>query len=166
MSGQGFEGQGPAVASRPIKFRFWSGQAMFSESNQVYPCMHQQALFDAGSVNPLAWDHIGKSGAAFLQFTGLKDKTGREIYEGDIVRHPTDGIFRIQWYSDRWEAYQSPCETSFDGRNLFSVHNIMEILGNIYERPNLLKGVGASPEPTHPQEISPSHPILKGPSHE
>lgn len=81
-----------------------------------------------------------------MQFTGLKDKNGKEIYEGDVLMYPaTDGRGKgsVEWsdsfcswmlaradYSETFSSFAYPRHT--DGTCRF------EIIGNIYENPELL----------------------------
>lgn len=105
----------------------------------------------------------------WMQFTGLLDKNGREIYEGDILRlhcGPSDGTFEkaevnasVVWKEDRFTVEIPDKEVvasqgSMEGKkvNVRTMHSWcgghtcllvwqskLEVIGNIYENPDLLK---------------------------
>ncbi len=73
-----------------------------------------------------------------MEFTGLKDRNGKEIYEGDICKqtNPTNTrdlnkILLIEWVHD--------VEENTDAGFSISNGNAYKIIGNIYENPELLK---------------------------
>lgn len=62
-----------------------------------------------------------------MQYTGLKDRYSKEIYEGDILLLGHDRIVEVKW------------DTEIAGFCPFITWEAYEIIGNIYENPELIK---------------------------
>ena len=108
--------------SRVIKFRVW---------NFVGECMHDwRELVEKNKIHLLANQ---QNSYPVMQFTGLTDKNGVEIYEGDIVKSlgVTDYCFGV-----RPVIFDNGC-FKVSGYGLFS--GLVEVIGNIYQNPELLK---------------------------
>lgn len=73
-----------------------------------------------------------------MQSTGLKDKNGTEIYEGDIVKNIYDEIYVVKWF-DAGFYLEEKYNGGFDYSELHFGDN-KEVIGNIYENPKLLEG--------------------------
>lgn len=101
--------------------------------------VYQEGKFDRANHNDPQYNDPEKF--ELMLWTSLLDKQGKEIYEGDILiddEYPEEGISyavvkweRAGWVADPW----------FDNKEFFSDIEGYEIVGNIYENPELLKGV-------------------------
>jgi len=144
---------------REIKFRAWhKGQQRILEmtigTDYVPHFLNDVKAFGGGYINLFDPD------IELMQFTGLKDKNGKEIYEGDMVKtkqeiqpdmtNPNrkilvEGIGEIKWGGTGW-IIPMP---SFKGKEwlmttdatiIFDPIGIeKEVIGNVFENPELLK---------------------------
>jgi len=75
---------------------------------------------------------------AINQFTGLADKNGKEIYEGDILKDKYSDLY-IVFFKNGSFVYKSITEKLDLFYNLSNSNNQWEVIGNIYENSDLLK---------------------------
>lgn len=133
---------------REMKFRVWTGSAM--EYRLVVGALgafYVEGIDpkDSACLSPFNTKYSDQ--VPVMQFTGLCDKNGKEIYEGDIVRnddkyYPINPVIYcaeiINDHDGDWdEWYCGFCLEDVDHTPLSSD---VEVIGNIYEHPELLKG--------------------------
>jgi len=126
---------------KTIKFRAWDKE----ENEMIYGLNQMVWNWDLARNKP---EILFDGEIPITQFTGLKDKNGKEIYEGDVVKiqHP---------YKNRcWIGEIIFDEYAFNGKDFYMagfIHfdnpsdlfvegtDFIEIIGNIYENPELLE---------------------------
>jgi uncharacterized phage protein (TIGR01671 family) len=122
---------------RAIKVRAWiPDEDSYNEETGLYDrwsMTYDLAFEEFEPINQLlaGVEHL-------MQYTGLKDKNGKEIYEGDIVRfdNSSAGIPDAD-YRQAVVQYRAP---EFMPHHLSNVTGYdVEVIGNIYENPELLK---------------------------
>ncbi len=84
------------------------------------------------NVNPL------EKADAVMDYIGLQDKNKKDIYEGDIVKvEPDEKYTGIVYYMSGIGMYVVKQELVDDGSYHFLTYDISEVIGNIYENPEL-----------------------------
>lgn len=107
--------------NRIYKFRAWDNL-----NKEMKLAWHPRFKVD-GYITEVLQDDI------LMQFSGLKDKNEKEVYEGDIVTDMQGDKRIVEWSSNGfWCSYPN-------GDHYWPNKDYLEIIGNIYENSNLLK---------------------------
>lgn len=114
---------------REIKFRAWNPLTKkFDYSGQSLQLNYKGIWFGSFAAN--LTDYL-------QQYTGLKDKNGKEIYEGDIAL--LHGYYRIDVrFKNGMFLLDAPTNHGDVEEILYNRLDTCEIIGNIYETPELL----------------------------
>ena len=123
---------------REIKFRAWHKEKKIIGKVLGIDILHKEIFFSNGDVD--CYEFSDFKYIELMQYTGLKDKNNKEIYEGDIVKlRANHGIGVVKYY-DEWGAfvieYIKPRPLAVLGMNYYKED--IEVLGNIYENLELL----------------------------
>ena len=132
--------------NRQLKFRVWD-----KISNKfIFPSFGYDIVGNSGDITKgiyythcigLTWkeevkDRHDIKNFIFQQFTGLKDRDGQEIYEGDILETSTGFRITVKWSNDgQWKCYRVD-KTVFS--QLWNCSKIYPIVGNTFKNPELL----------------------------
>lgn len=120
---------------REIKFR---GKSVLNDEWIYGDLVHR--INSPKTISPVQINGIGVKEDTVGQFTGLFDKNGKEIYEGDIIEG-FDIIIEV-WYSEDRACFiaemKEPQNCMVDILGGYDTGR-MEIIGNIYDNPDLNK---------------------------
>nr|DAT75636.1 MAG TPA: YopX protein [Caudoviricetes sp.] len=123
---------------REIKFRAWHKGKKIIVNVLGIDILHKKTFFLNEDVD--CYEHVDFKNIELMQYTGLKDKTEKEIYEGDIVKLRNNHGMGVVKYYDEWGAfvveYIKPRPIVVLGTNYYKED--IEVIGNIYENPELL----------------------------
>jgi len=126
--------------NREIKFRAWDGEKMVSVNDIVFSGKEPKAYWRENSVT--------ETSSIINQFTGLHDKNGKEIYEGDILKWKCSKsgsnkvkvhLVTIEWCRHHYQLTIYDNKEKWATQKSFWNASDRELIGNIYENPELLK---------------------------
>lgn len=130
---------------RQIKFRCWDGETMWLPETKTVDgnntTLHffnpdfgiKWGLYDSRLENRVVSGGYDES--VLMQLTGMRDKNKNEIYEGDLVQRE-DRVYEIQWGKWCWvkRLQRNSLTLCFD---IIEARDY-EVIGNIYEHPELI----------------------------
>jgi uncharacterized phage protein (TIGR01671 family) len=134
---------------RPIKFRAWNKKIKAMGSALPLKIWTDDIASDIGREKYLR----DRDNIVLMQFTDLRDKTGKEIYEGDVVQEKNGNIHKIEWgghwnYAGFGLSGKRKNKEDWESDYYWDALNpewaeVLEVIGNIYENPDWLRPEGA-----------------------
>lgn len=129
---------------REIKYRAWNKKLKFMEMFNS----HKSGILYAGGEFTVNSGYDGLDNPTFeedttdnfilMQYTGLKDKNGVKIFEGDILHHRTQGSRKVIYpMSDSFAGFGLESNNGFKN-TLQDSTKLYEVIGNIHANPELL----------------------------
>lgn len=126
--------------SRQMKFRFWD--KLYSKMSDPISMRHLATEHRAYKDEYIEW----------LQWTGLQDKNGQDIYEGDILQSENSAFYihhQVVWSSGfmGWQMLNLKSGDPQDGSPQLFVgakNRKIEVIGNIYANPELINPIQES----------------------
>ena len=145
--------------NREIKFRAWNTELnnmvypTIDFGRELYPITYQRrtkTVLEDGEDTEIVFELVSvdyilqSSDYEVMQYTGIEDKNGNEIYEGDIISFEDDPAHVVKWNKDFccWTCWED--EKLNDDGEVFDWSQMKKrnskhylIHGNIYQNPNL-----------------------------
>lgn len=115
--------------NRLIKFRAWNKEKKQMVFNQFVISAYGNIMRNEPAREWHSWKN---EDWILMQFTGLKDKNRKEIWEGDIVIDDEDIKWEVKWDFNQWTFRSQNTRRAF-------VPDSIEVIGDIYENLELLK---------------------------
>ncbi|HDR4727308.1 hypothetical protein J0835_28400 [Bacillus cereus group sp. Sample62] len=125
-----------------VEFRAWEKEEkkMYHDVGIVGTLIileHEQRGYDFCEADLTRYDQLDNK-YDLMQYTGIKDKNGKKIFKGDIVKDHDECLYIVEW--DKKEAmfyYKDSYGYEDDDLRMSAV--AFEVIGNIYENQNLIK---------------------------
>lgn len=136
---------------RELRFRVWNGMEMVYDVTvgkfgvfYVNPGDKGNGLDPKDSASLTPFNTKYHDGTPVMQFTGLLDKNGKEIYERDILKSCEDaksGLkfhYIVEWGHHAWSIRHYKAKSRSSVVSNYTFHQAA-VIGNIYENPELLR---------------------------
>jgi uncharacterized phage protein (TIGR01671 family) len=143
--------------SREIKFRAWDyankRMRLFDSAKEGILFSGSDVYFSTGwsSLDDPTFDEDNQTKFELMEYTDLKDKNGKDIYEGDIVQYGNSNkekLFEVRFFKE-WGVWglndngrpfgRSGSSTKYEPYFMTTFHrNKIQVIGNIYENKDLI----------------------------
>lgn len=113
-------------------YGFFTNQYVTSDTITMPPVELSTIVIESGEHIVIDYKSIG-------QYTGMKDKNGVRVFEGDILKNTLDNSISVVEWSEAHTGFTLKTRGTIYGFPKIG-HEVYKIIGNIYDNPELLEG--------------------------